>query len=301
VELEEMKSHLPQEYSFEEFWPPDGKINLAASGQTAYIGNWTRKPIASNINESRIRNADKSSENLTAVLPKPTITSDNNANKTNKLDVTSVNDNYLNDTSAEANISSLSTGYQHMQLQSSTVRTGKEHNFNSTNDTYRPQSQPDIRQLPKQNTTSVSSMHQESNHSNMLHPHPNQTRNSNFPPLMQLKEFTFDRQVQPPYKMCKPTIEQKYVQCINVQPYKFHDLMMTIPEFVKHFCPHLSNEKARSLLQEGLKLPLYLGNKSHQEILFRERMSTPTQPAIMLFLKDMMNNMSQIKYVINNN
>lgn len=43
VELEEMKSHFPQEYSFEEFWPPDGKIILAASGQTTYIGNWTKK------------------------------------------------------------------------------------------------------------------------------------------------------------------------------------------------------------------------------------------------------------------
>ena len=56
-------------------------------------------------------------------------------------------------------------------------------------------------------------------------------------------------------------IDQKIVPCINVRPYVFHDLMMTLPDFVKHFYPDLTLEKARQMLQDILKVVLYKGNR----------------------------------------
>ena len=66
---------------------------------------------------------------------------------------------------------------------------------------------------------------------------------------------------QPPYKLQKALIDQKIVPCINVRPYVFHDLMMTLPDFVKHFYPDLTIEKARQMLQDILKVVLYKGNR----------------------------------------
>jgi hypothetical protein len=79
--------------------------------------------------------------------------------------------------------------------------------------------------------------------------------------LTQIKEFPVERSNQPPYKLQKALIDQKIVPCINVRPYVFHDLMMTLPDFVKHFFPDLPIEKAREMLQEILKVTLYKGNR----------------------------------------
>ena len=79
--------------------------------------------------------------------------------------------------------------------------------------------------------------------------------------LTQIKEFPMEQSHQPPYKLQKALIDQKIVPCINVRPYVFHDLMMTLPDFVKHFYPDLTIEKARQMLQDILKVVLYKGNR----------------------------------------
>ena len=80
--------------------------------------------------------------------------------------------------------------------------------------------------------------------------------------MTQVKEFQFERTgTQAPYKLQKALIDQKIVPCINVRPYVFHDLMMTLPDFVTHFYPELSIEKARNMLQDILKVVLYKGNR----------------------------------------
>ena len=79
--------------------------------------------------------------------------------------------------------------------------------------------------------------------------------------LTQIKEFPMDRSHLPPYKLQNARIDSKIVSCINVRPYTFHDLMMTLPEVAKHFCSDLTIEKARQLLQDNLKVVLYKGNR----------------------------------------
>ena len=118
--------------------------------------------------------------------------------------------------------------------------------------------------------------------------------------LTQIKEFPIERSQQPPYKLQKALIDQKIVPCINVRPYVFHDLMMTLPDFVRHFYPELSIEKARHMLQDILKVVLYKGNTGHQEILRGEGKCNQFDPVPLVLVKDIMNYMPQMKYMFNN-
>merc|ERR1712059_134268 len=98
----------------------------------------------------------------------------------------------------------------------------------------------------------------------------------------QIKEFPMEKSNQPPYKLQKALIDQKIVPCINVRPYVFHDLMMTLPDFVKHFFPDLPLEKSREMLQE---------------ILRTEEKCTLYDPVPLVLVKDIMTYMPQIKYM----
>merc|ERR1719213_1213269 len=125
--------------------------------------------------------------------------------------------------------------------------------------------------------------------------------NKSFPgKLTQIKEFPIEKSNQQPYKLQKALIDQKIVPCINVRPYVFHDLMMTLPDFVKHFFPYLPLEKAREMLQEILKVTLYKGNGGHQEVLRAEGKCGVYDPVPLVLVKDIMTYMPQMKYMFTN-
>ena len=113
----------------------------------------------------------------------------------------------------------------------------------------------------------------------LFHCRQGSAQNKAFPgKLTQIKEFPIERSNQLPYKLQKALIDQKIVPCINVRyclkekqgywckwwifcrPYVFHDLMMSLPDFVKHFFPDLPLEKSREMLQEILKVKIILQN-----------------------------------------
>jgi len=118
--------------------------------------------------------------------------------------------------------------------------------------------------------------------------------------LTQIKEFPIEKSNQQPYKLQKALIDQKIVPCINVRPYVFHDLMMTLPDFVKHFFPDLPLEKSREMLQEILKVVLYKGNTGHQDILRSEGKCQVYDPVPLVLVKDIMTYMPQMKYMFSN-
>merc|ERR1719191_1757511 len=118
--------------------------------------------------------------------------------------------------------------------------------------------------------------------------------------LTQIKEFPIERSNQQPYKLQKALIDQKIVPCINVRPYVFHDLMMSLPDFVKHFFPDLPLEKSREMLQDILKVVLYKGNTGHQEVLRTEGKCQLFDPVPLVLVKDIMTYMPQIKYMFSN-
>ena len=76
--------------------------------------------------------------------------------------------------------------------------------------------------------------------------------------------------------------------------------MMTLPDFVRHFYPELSIEKAGHMLQDILKVVLYKGNTGHQEILRGEGKCNQFDPVPLVLVKDIMNYMPQMKYMFNN-
>merc|ERR1719318_956904 len=118
--------------------------------------------------------------------------------------------------------------------------------------------------------------------------------------LTQIKEFPIEPSSQLPYKLQKALIDQKIVPCINVRPYIFHDLMMSLPDFVKYFFPDLPLEKSREMLQEILKVVLYKGNSGHQEVLRTEGKCGVYGPVPLVLVKDIMTYMPQMKYMFSN-
>jgi len=106
-----------------------------------------------------------------------------------------------------------------------------------------------------------------------------------------------ERSSQAPYKLQKALIDEKMVTCINVRPYVLHDPMMTLPDFIKNFCPDQSIERARYMLQDILKITLYKGNRGHQEVLRAEGKCVQYDPVPLILVKDIISFMPQMKYM----
>lgn len=115
--------------------------------------------------------------------------------------------------------------------------------------------------------------------------------------LTQIKEFPIEPSKATPYKLQKALIHEKIVPCINVRPYLCNDLMMTLPDFVKHFDFPL--DKAKEIL-EILKVVLYKGNKGHLQVLRSEGKCSVYDPVPLVLVKDVMSFMPQIKYMYTN-
>ena len=73
---------------------------------------------------------------------------------------------------------------------------------------------------------------------------------------------------------------------------------MTLNDFVKHFTPELSIETSRHMLQDVLKMVLYKGNTRHQEILRRERKCDEFDPVPLVLVRDVINNITKIKFCL---
>ena len=231
VGLEEIKGHFPAGTTFEDYWPAKGSIEAIANSRAgAGAGNWTQKPTG--------QPSAKAMQSAVQMQP-------SGVQSMSQLSA-------LNSAAAAAmrfpgggNLSSsqlqqLASLQQHspQQLQQ-LIRAGAGMMGGPA--------QPAPAHRPRQQQQQPPS-----SHSNGAKQFPTK--------LTQIKEFPVERSNQPAYKLQKALIDQKIVPCINVRPYVFHDLMMTLPDFVKHFFPDLPIEKAREMLQEILKVTLYKGN-----------------------------------------
>ena len=59
----------------------------------------------------------------------------------------------------------------------------------------------------------------------------------------------------------KVLVDNKMVPCINAKPYIYSDLLMTLPDLVKHFFPNTPVGGVQKILQEVLLVNLYKGNR----------------------------------------
>jgi len=273
VALDEIKGHFPSGTTFEDYWPAKGSIEPVQSRHGVSAGNWTQKP---------------------AGQPKG---------------VAGAHNNVVNN--AALNALNMNPAYRSLQNQQLTAQQLQQLSLQGLNPSQ--MNNPQFQQLLRAGLLGAGGTGQQNLPQNMaalMRPQGQSNRaqaapaaqlNKSFPgKLTQIKEFPIEKSNQQPYKLQKALIDQKIVPCINVRPYVFHDLMMSLPDFVKHFFPDLPLEKSREMLQEILKVVLYKGNSGHQEVLRTEGKCGVYDPVPLVLVKDIMTYMPQMKYMFSN-
>jgi len=291
VALDEIKGHFPQGTTFEDYWPAKGSIEPVSSSRNGVTGgNWTQKPLG---------------QPASKPLPSAVQMQPNGISNLNQLNGAQMN---AHNAYRLPGVGQLTTAQlQQLQLQGlasqgpmtaqqlqQLIRAGLLNNQQQLNRNPQQLAFPGQNNL-RQSVDMATLARQQQQQQQQAAAKPG---NKTFPgKLTQIKEFQMERSNQPPYKLQKALIDQKIVPCINVRPYVFHDLMMTLPDFVKNFFPDLPLEKCRDMLQEILKVVLYKGNTGHQEILRQEGKCQVYDPVPLVLVKDIMTYMPQIKYM----
>ena len=270
VALDEIKGHFPQGTTFEDYWPAKGSIEPVSSRSGVTGGNWTQKPPGQPSSKplSTSSNAVQMQPNGISSL------SQLNANQLNALNAyrlpgglttTQLQQLQLQGLAAQ----SLAPGQLQQLLragminnQSQLQQAASQLNRTQQQQLSQLQQQGQAAANLRQSVDMAALARQQQQAAAATRPAAAAAGgNKTFPgKLTQIKEFPMERSNQPPYKLQKALIDQKIVPCINVRPYVFHDLMMTLPDFVKNFFPDLPLEKCRDMLQEILKVVLYKGN-----------------------------------------
>jgi len=309
VALDEIKGHFPQGTTFEDYWPAKGSIEPVSSRSGVTGGNWNQKPPGQPVSKP-LNPVSAAATNAVQMQP-------NGISSLNQL-----NSQQLSALYRLPNVASLNAA-QLQQLQLQTLQgSSQQQQFQNLiragliNQSTLQQLQRNPQMAAFNNPTAVAAaaanlrqpvdmaalarqqQQQQQQAAAQQQAKSQAAGNKTFPgKLTQIKEFPMERSNQPPYKLQKALIDQKIVPCINVRPYVFHDLMMTLPDFVKNFFPDLPLEKARDMLQDILKVVLYKGNTGHQEILRQEGKCQLYDPVPLVLVKDIMTYMPQIKYM----
>jgi len=339
VALDEIRGHFPQGTTFEDYWPAKGSIEPVNHAQRVSAGNWTQKPAQAAPNSSQptqSSTAARQTSSQTAAAQLAAAAQQQVASATQASAVAALNSSlsYASQaTRVQAAAQAAAAAYDAAaltQLQQQFLRNNTAA-INAANNTQmaaalqqqqRAALQQQQQQLlraagydasamanAQQAAAAAARLATQAAAAQVLQQTAAQAQRQSttsqqdrtFPgKLTQIKEFPIERSQQPPYKLQKALIDQKIVPCINVRPYVFHDLMMTLPDFVRHFYPELSIEKARHMLQDILKVVLYKGNTGHQEILRGEGKCNQFDPVPLVLVKDIMNYMPQMKYMFNN-
>nr|XP_014287878.1 uncharacterized protein LOC106688092 isoform X4 [Halyomorpha halys] len=102
-----------------------------------------------------------------------------------------------------------------------------------------------------------------------------------------------------PFKMQKALVNGKMVPCINAKPYVYSELLMTVDDLLEYFFPGVSLAKCREVLQNVLQVTLYSGNLQQKTVLRENnKCKTLTEVLPLIQLKDVMQYMPQLKYVM---
>jgi hypothetical protein len=283
VALDEIKGHFPAGTTFEDYWPAKGSIEPVNSRHGVSAGNWTQKPAG--------QPSSKPAQSAVQMQPSGAVGQAANLNQLNALNAAYRLQGMTPQQLQQLQLQGM--GQMSPQQLQQLMRAGLIGGTGVPQGNVPRASQPGYRQ---QQPSQV--QQQRSQAAVAAAPSAAAAGKGVFPgKLTQIKEFPMEKSNQPPYKLQKALIDQKIVPCINVRPYVFHDLMMTLPDFVKHFFPDLPLEKSREMLQEILKVVLYKGNSGHQDILRSEGKCQLYDPVPLVLVKDIMTYMPQIKYM----
>ena len=259
VALEEIKGHFPQGTTFEDYWPAKGSIE-PVNAQKVGAGNWTQKPA-----QSAAASTVQASSHQSAV-----------AAAAQALHHNSQKSQGVANGGGGGGGSAATTAYNLQQIasaaaaaQTSAAAQQQRTLYDNQTVTAAMLNHPQYRQYLQQ----LSTFQQHAAAAAQMAAAQAQAAvvAKTFPGrLTQIKDFPIERSSQAPYKLQKALIDEKMVTCINVRPYVLHDPMMTLPDFIKNFCPDQSIERARYMLQDILKITLYKGNRYCQKIVFHD-------------------------------
>lgn len=262
VALEEIKGHFPSGTTFEDYWPAKGSIEPVHHSQRVSAGNWTQKPV------SVVPQSHGTTQSGHALQPQPPPA--HNQRMAQQPMSAALSQSMASYAAAAELSQARSNTYETQMLQM--LQRAQAAQVQAQHAAMQQQ------QLQQQQRMMAAAYgHMPGNHAMLaaaaaaatsqqhrpaqVVPAPPSAEKQFNGKLTQIKEFPMEQSNQPPYKLQKALIDQKIVPCINVRPYVFHDLMMTLPDFVKHFYPEHQIEKARTMLQDILKVVLYKGNR----------------------------------------
>ena len=100
-----------------------------------------------------------------------------------------------------------------------------------------------------------------------------------------------------PYKAQKSLIEGKIVQCINIRPYQYKEVMVTLPHMVEALFPGLSEEQVGNMLASQGVL-LYKGNSGQVEVIKREGWKDKYEEVPLVIVRDIVINISSWKNAV---
>merc|ERR1712156_46182 len=311
VALDEIKSHFPGGTTFEDYWPAKGSIEPVNHAQRVSAGNWTQKPVSVvPQNHANAQHGVPAQNNSAQRIPTATHSRQNYSSQQQTQQQSAAMTSYAQQLNTVAAAAAAQRNYASTYEMLQRAQMGQAQAAAMTAAAVRQQQQllaatyagmTGTQAAQLQAAAQQAAAAQQSQHRSQSNGHQSANNDKAFNgKLTQIKEFPMEQSHQPPYKLQKALIDQKIVPCINVRPYVFHDLMMTLPDFVRHFYPELSIEKARQMLQDILKVVLYKGNSGHQEILRGEGKCNQFDPVPLVLVKDIMNYMPQMKYMFNN-
>lgn len=297
VALDEIKGHFPQGTTFEDYWPAKGSIEPVSSRSGVSGGNWTQKPPGQPVSKPLTPAVQMQPNGISSLgqLNASQLSALNAAYRLPGVGVGQLTASQLQQLQIQGLASQGTMSNQQLQqfLRSGIINNQATTQQQQQGQINRTQQQLNFPQGSLRGSVDMATLARQ-----QQQVQSQAKGNKTFPgKLTQIKEFPMERSNQPPYKLQKALIDQKIVPCINVRPYVFHDLMMTLPDFVKNFFPDLPLEKCRDMLQEILKVVLYKGNTGHQEILRQEGKCQVYDPVPLVLVKDIMTYMPQIKYM----
>jgi len=115
--------------------------------------------------------------------------------------------------------------------------------------------------------------------------------------LTLIKEFPLHQTAEAPYRALKASVESKIVTCINIRPYQFKDVMVTLPHLVEQLFPSLTEEQVGDMMvSQGVAL--YKGNKGQTEVIKQEGWQDKYEQVPLVTMKDILPNMQSFKNAV---
>eukprot|EP00092_Neocalanus_flemingeri_P036205 GFUD01039422.1.p1 GENE.GFUD01039422.1~~GFUD01039422.1.p1 ORF type:complete len:448 (+),score=122.52 GFUD01039422.1:58-1344(+) len=115
--------------------------------------------------------------------------------------------------------------------------------------------------------------------------------------LTLIKEFPLQLTGLTPYKAQKALIENKPVKCLNIRPYQFMEVMVTLPHMVDHLFPSFTEEQVGDMMV-SLGVVMYKGNKGQLEVIKQERWEDTYEQVPLVTVRDILANMQNLKNAV---